>query len=450
MDLLHQFFAETKEVRNFSFDKLQIVFILDGLDECRLPFDFHNNEILSDVTEPSSVDTLLTNLIMGNLFPTAKVWITTKPEAASQILPEYINMVTEVRGFTERKIDEYFRKKFRKKELASRIISHVKASQILHIMCRIPVLCWITATVLEDILKTNERREQPKTLTEMYIHFLLVQIKLANVKYYGKAENDPICIKGTSKTILSLGKLAFEQLQEGNLIFYEADLKECGIDVGAASEFTQIIKENAAFNQDKLFSFVHLSVQEFLAAFYVIVSFINSGVNPLSQEQSSVDKDQHAVNCLFQSAVDKALQTPNGHLDLFLCFLVGLSLHTHHALLQDLTRQSGSSSENNQDTIQHIRRRIRQKPSPERCISLFGCLNELKDHSLLEEIQQFLSTGCLSSKKLSSAQWSTLVFIVLSSETELNVFDLKKFSASEESLLNLLPLVQASRLSLCV
>ncbi|XP_028266986.1 NACHT, LRR and PYD domains-containing protein 3-like isoform X2 [Parambassis ranga] len=449
MDLLHQFFAETKEVR--SFDKLQIVFILDGLDECRLPLDFHNNEILSDVTELSSVDALLTNLIMGKLFPTASVWITTKPEAASQILPEYINMVTEVRGFTDMKIDEYFRKRFRNKELASSIISHVKASQSLHIMCRIPVLCWITATVLEDMFKTNERREQPKTLTEMYIHFLLVQIKLANVKYYGKAETDPTCIKGTSKTILSLGKLAFEQLQKGSLIFYEADLKECGIDVGAASEFPRIIKENAAFNQDKLFSFIHLSVQEFLAAFHVIVSFIKSGVNPLSQEQSqpsSVDKDQSAVKGLFQSAVDHALQNPNGHLDLFLCFLVGLSLHTHQALLQNLTRQLGSSLESNQDTVQYIRKRIREKPSPERCISLFCCLNELKDHSLLEEIQQSLRTGRLSSEKLSSAQWSTLVFIILSSETELNMFDLKKFSASEESLLNLLPLVQASRLSL--
>ncbi|XP_031727005.1 NACHT, LRR and PYD domains-containing protein 12-like [Anarrhichthys ocellatus] len=452
VELLHHFFAETKEAGICGFDKLQLVFILDGLDECRLPLDFHN-AFLTDVTDSALVDVLLTNLIMGKLFPSSCLWLTTTHEATSQIPPGFIDMVTEVRGFSDPKKDEYFRWGFRNKELASRIITHIKASKSLHIMCHIPVLCWITATVLEDLLKTTERGELPKTLTEMYIHFLLEQSKLANAKYHEGAETDPLWNTET----MSLGKLAFEQLQKGHLIFYEADLKECGIDIKAASVYssvlTQIFKEDRGLNQDKRFCFDHLSFQEFLAALHVIVSFISYGVNVLSEDQptsqqSALITGQSAVNQLFQSAVNKALQSPNGHLDLFLRFLVGLSLQTNQALLQGLLNQSGSSLQSNQDTVQYVKEMIRKNPSPERRINLFHCLNELRDHSLLEEIQQYLSSECLSTDKLSPAQWSALVFILLSSESKLDVFDLKKFSGSEESLLKLLPVLQASSLSL--
>ncbi|XP_073350166.1 NACHT, LRR and PYD domains-containing protein 3-like [Pagrus major] len=429
------------------------MFILDGLDECQLALDFHNNDILTDVTDSASVDVLLTNLIMGKLFPSAFVWITTTPEAAGRIPRESIDIVTEVRGFTDQKKEEYIRKRFRNKELASRIISHIKTSRSLHIMCHIPVFSWITATVLEDMLKTDDRGELPKTLTEMYTHFLVVQSKLANVKDHGRAETDPIWNTETSTMILSLGKLAFEQLQKGNLIFYEADLVECGIDIRAASEYSEVIseifKEDHGLNQDRRFFFVHLSFQEFLAAVHVIVSFINSGINLLSEEQSTSKQsvlitEQSAVNQLYQSAVNKTLQSTNGHLDLFLRFLSGLSLQNNQELLQDLLKQSGSSLQNNQDTVQYIKKKIMENPCPERCINLFHCLNELKDQSLVEEIQQYLSSGCLSSDKLSPAQWSALVFILLSSENEFEVFDLKKFSASEEGFLRLLPVLQAS------
>ncbi|XP_045915865.1 protein NLRC3-like [Micropterus dolomieu] len=456
VELVHHFFTETKEAGMCSFEEFQVVFIFDGLDECRLPLDFHNNEVLTDVTESTSVDVLLTNLIRGNLLPSARLWITTRPAAANQIPPECVDMVTEVRGFTDPQKEEYFRKRFRDEEQASRIISHIKTSQSLHIMCHIPVFCWITATVLEEVLKTREGGELPKTLTEMYIHFLVVQSKLKNVKYDGGAETDPHWSPKSRKMIESLGKLAFEQLQKGNLIFYETDLTECGIDIRAASVysgvFTQIFKEESGLYQDKVFCFVHLSVQEFLAALHVHLTFINSGVNLLAEEQitsqqSKVFRDKPKLKLLHQSAVDEALQSPNGHLDLFLRFLLGLSLQTNQTLLRGVLTQTGSSSKTYQKTVEYIKKKISENLSPERSINLFHCLNELNDRSLVEEIQQSLSSGSLSTDELSPAQWSALVYILLSSEKDLDVFDLKKYSASEEALLRLLPVVKASKKS---
>uniref|UniRef100_A0A665T267 NACHT domain-containing protein n=1 Tax=Echeneis naucrates TaxID=173247 RepID=A0A665T267_ECHNA len=428
VELVHLFFTETKEAGMCSFDHFQVVFIFDGLDECRLPLDFHNTEVLTDPTESTSVDVLLTNLIRGKLLPSARLWITTRPAAANQIPPQCVDMVTEVRGFNDPQKEEYFRKRFRHEEQASRIISHIKTSRSLHIMCHIPVFCWITATVLEEVLKTREGGDLPKTLTEMYIHFLVVQSKVKKVKYDGGAESDPHWSPETRKMIESLGKVAFEQLQKGNLIFYESDLTECGIDIRAASVYsgvlTQIFKEETGLYQDKVFCFVHLSVQEFLAALH--------------------------------SAVNEALQSPHGHLDLFLRFLLGLSLQTNQTLLRGLVTQTGSSSETNQKTVQYIKTKISESLSPEKSINLFHCLNELNDGSLVEEIQQSLRSGRLSTDKLSPAQWSALVFILLSSEKDLDVFDLKKYSASEEALLRLLPVVKASNkvlikniLSLC-
>ncbi|XP_029902338.1 NLR family CARD domain-containing protein 3-like [Myripristis murdjan] len=455
VELLHHFYTETKEAGIRKFEQFQVVLIFDGLDECRLPLDFKNNQILTDVTESTSVGVLLTNLIKGKLLPSARLWITTRPAAANQIPPECVDMVTEVRGFTDPQKEEYFRKRFRDEEQAGRIISHIKTSQSLHIMCHIPVFCWITATVLEDMLKTSEGGDLPKTLTEMYIHFQLVQSKVQNIKYHGRAETDPL--RTPEEMILSLGKLAFEQLEKGNLIFYEEDLTECGIDIKAASVysgvFTQIFKEERGLYQDKVFCFVHLSIQEFLAALYVFLTFINSGVNLLSEQQStsrcfSVFNKKSKLKHLLHNAVDKSLQSPNGHLDLFLRFLLGLSVETNQSLLQGLLTQTGSSSQTNKKTVQYIKEKIREDPSPERSINLFHCLNELNDNSLVEEIQQYLTSESLSTENLSPAQWSALVFILLSSEEKLNVFDLKKYSASEDVFLRLLPVVKASKISL--
>ncbi|XP_030014082.1 protein NLRC3-like [Sphaeramia orbicularis] len=455
VELVHQFFTETKEAGIWIFEDFQVVFILDGLDECRPPLDFNKTQILTDVTESTSVDVLLMNLIRGNLLPSARLWITTRPAAANQIPAQCVDMVTEVTGFTDPQKEEYFRKRFRDEEQTNTIISHIKTSRSVHIMCHIPVFCWITATVLEDLLKTTEGGELPKTLTEMYIHFLVVQTKVKNIKYDGRSETDPHWNKKTRKMIKSLGKLAFEQLKKGNLIFYESDLKESGIDIRSASVysgvFTQVFKEEKGLYQDKVFCFIHLTVQEFVAALHVHQTFTHTGVNLLS-EQTSVWSKLFKVTCqpaqFYQTAVDQALQSPNGHLDLFLRFLLGLSLPTNESLLRDLLTQTGRSSETNQETANYIREKISENLSAEKSINLFHCLNELNERSLVDQIQQSLRSGRLSTENLSPAQWSALAFILLSSEKDLDVFDLNKYSGSDEVLLRLLPLAKASNKTL--
>ncbi|XP_073349977.1 NACHT, LRR and PYD domains-containing protein 3-like [Pagrus major] len=469
-ELIHECIRETKDIReedlndiftklqgsgntNYDKSKFKLLFVLDGLDESRLQLDFTSNKNPTiDVTQAVGVEVLLTSLIKGELLPSARLWITTRPAAANQIPLDFIDIMTEVRGFTDPQKEEYFRKRFRDEEVANRILCHVKTSQSLHIMCHIPVFCWITATVLEDMLKTSDKEELPKSLTELYTEFLVFQIRQTKMKY---------STEKSIQYIQSLAKLAFHQLEKGNLIFYERDLKESGIDFNEASVysgvFTQIFKKEHHCkknkDEDKMFSFVHLSIQEFLAAVYVVQSLINKNKNVMAKQQHKFQSVQMffskpSVAQVQRMAIDKALQSLDGHLDMFLRFLLGLFLETNQNSLQDLLKQTISTSEANQETVQYIKKKIREDSSAERCINLFHCLNELKDHSLVEEIQHYLTSGSLSTYKLSQAQWSALVFILMTSVKDLDVFDLRKYAASERGLLRLLPVVKKAHVFL--
>nr|XP_055060313.1 NACHT, LRR and PYD domains-containing protein 12-like isoform X2 [Misgurnus anguillicaudatus] len=451
LDLLHVFFPQTKEMEIFS-DEYKVLFIFDGLDECRLSLDFHSSVRLCDVSESTSVDVILTNLIKGNLFPSALIWITSRPAAADLIPSECVDRVTEVRGFSDPQKEEYFRKTISNESLSDQIISHLKSSRSLYIMCHIPVFCWISVTVLERMMSEAKSQEIPKTLTEMYTHFLIIQTNIKHQKDYEKKVKD-------EDMIFKLGKLAFEQLVKGNLIFYDEDLRDCGIDVAEASVYsglcTQIFREEFGLYQGKVYCFVHLSIQEHLAALYVLYSFLYKTdlLNEYLPSEYANEFIYDTISDLHQRAVDKSLQSENGYLDLFLRFLLGLSLESNQKLLQDLLKHKEKISWSKEKTVDYIKTRIEINPKPNKSINLFHSLNELGDQSLVNEVQKYIQSGNLSNKKISSSQWSAVVFILLTSE-QLDVFELRKYTnrdfnkdhmTSDEVLQKLLPVVEASR-----
>uniref|UniRef100_A0A3Q3N0H2 Uncharacterized protein n=1 Tax=Mastacembelus armatus TaxID=205130 RepID=A0A3Q3N0H2_9TELE len=312
-------------------------------------------------------------------------------------------------------------------------------------MCHIPMFCWISATVLESLLANTQENKLPRTVTEMYMHFLIIQTQRKREKRYQKEETD-------KDLIMKLGKLAFEQLQKGNLIFSKEDLQDCKIDLEQAAVYsgvcTQVIrKEHGLYRQD-CYSFIHLTVQEFLAALYVLETFTESRDNLLASRTSvrvASEKGNIPIILLHKDAVNMTLDGNYGQWDLFLRFLLGLSQDKNRKLLQKIGF-TPSQSQSNKETIIYIHEKIKKLSYTDKSINLFYCLNELGDQSLVEQVQKYQSSGDVS--KISPSHWSALAFVLLVSDENLDVFDLKDYDRSDAVLERLVPVLKAAKTAL--
>ncbi|XP_041961471.1 NACHT, LRR and PYD domains-containing protein 3-like isoform X2 [Alosa sapidissima] len=489
-ELLLDFHPALEEVTNPNmFNKSKIILIFDGLDESKL--SLKGNREISDPLKSVSVDVLITNLIKGNLLPSALIWITSRPAAVKQIPSTYIDRWTEVQGFNDEQKAEYFRKKIKDEAEADKAITHIKRSKSLYIMCHIPVFCWILVTVLLKMVNHSSRLCLPQTLTEVYIYFLLIETNRKNQKYADGFEPDGHkLLECNSEIILKLSKLAYKELKKRNILFYEKDLKECGIDVNEPSLYsgmcTEFFKSEDVFIKHKVFCFVHLSIQEFLAAFFVFYSYVNKtkeaqnlftaqgdedtdtaiqghisktkafftniarslrgcfrgDLKAPSEDTRKLESGQLSMSAFLQTAVDRSVESEDGHLDLFLRFLLGISLESNQKRLQGLLTNIKSRPDSTKKIAQYVKEILSDDTkSTERCMNLLLCLLELKDDSLQQEIQQYMNSG----KELSPAQCTTLAYIILVSEDAQDEFDLIKYKTTSEGRRRLLMVLRICR-----
>ncbi|XP_067280012.1 NLR family CARD domain-containing protein 3 [Pseudorasbora parva] len=381
LSLVCTFYPEMKEIDTLDFEGCPVMFIFDGLDDTQIPFNFRRTSYWCDGNRSSSVQVLITNLIRGNLLYNAFVWTTSRAGALDVIPPEHVHQLLEVRGFTDEQKEAYFRKTIVDQSLAERVIAHLKSSKTLYIMCHLPLFCWVASKVLQRQFQALPTSAQvPITLTNLYTIMLHHHTKLS----VQKLQNDP-----TEETkdltadqlLIKLAKLSYNMLEKNEFQIEKEHWDEVGLPESypamACTGFcTEFYREKYMIYTEKVSCFAHPTFQEYLAALHVFFCFKKHGKNILEQSKLKVLKVSLAD--LLKSAVDKVLSSKNNNFDIFLRFLLGLSVEANQEMLKNILQISTSSSQNaREETTRYIAKKIKEGHFPEKNENLLRCIDEL-------------------------------------------------------------------------
>uniref|UniRef100_A0A4W3I0D8 NACHT domain-containing protein n=1 Tax=Callorhinchus milii TaxID=7868 RepID=A0A4W3I0D8_CALMI len=280
-----------------------LLFIFDGLDEFRATIDFGDNQSDTDpqrsCTDPKfyfKVSDIVRSLIQQKLLPGCSVLVTSRPTATHLLAKAQVSVWAEILGFVGEERKEYFHKFFEDQGMAAAVYSHVEENELLLTMCYNPSYCWILALTLGPFftLKQSNKHPVPKTVTQLFSHYIYHILTHHSVK-----------IENLRDVILKIGNMAFTGVSHRNIIFNTEDLIKYDLQLSQfLSSFLMEIVERESSERSVVYTFPHLSIQEFAAA---LAQF-------LSPHPRTIRK------CLARA--DRA---KNGRFEIFLRFVAGLT-----------------------------------------------------------------------------------------------------------------------------
>ncbi|XP_042202104.1 NACHT, LRR and PYD domains-containing protein 3-like [Callorhinchus milii] len=242
-----------------------LLFIFDGLDEFRARIDFadsrRDTEPQRRCTDPEflcDVSDIVYSLIQKKLLPGCSVLVTSRPTALHLLAKAQVSVWAEILGFVGEERREYFHKFFEDQEVAAAVYSHVEENELLLTMCYNPSYCWILALSLGPFFtrKHSNKQRVPKTVTQLFSYYI-----------YNILSHHSVKMESPRDVMLKIGEMAFTGVSQRNIVFNEEDLIKYNLQPSQfLSGFLMELVERESSEHSVVYTFPHLTIQEFVAA----------------------------------------------------------------------------------------------------------------------------------------------------------------------------------------
>ncbi|XP_077618668.1 NLR family CARD domain-containing protein 3 isoform X1 [Crocuta crocuta] len=377
--------------------------ILDGLDECKTTLDFSNTVACTDPRKEMQVDHLVTNIIRGNLFPEVSVWVTSRPSMAGQIPGGLVDRMTEIRGFDEGEIQACLEEMFPEDHtLSDWVLRQVQADRALYLMCTVPAFCQLAGSALGHLRHSRPGPQDsgqwtPRTLCELYAWYFRMALG-GDGQEKGKASpRIEQAAHSSRKVVGTLGRLAFHGLVRKKYVFYEQDLKAFGVDLALLQGSLRgcLLQREETLAALPAYCFLHLSLQEFLAAAYYYGA-AKRAIFDLFTE-GGVSWPRLGFLTHFRSAAQRAMQAEDGRLDVFLRFLSGLLSPRVNALLAGSLTVQGEHRGYRAQAAELLQGCLVPDAAVcARAVNVLHCLHELQHTELACGVEEAMRSGGLA------------------------------------------------------
>ncbi|CAK6967311.1 protein NLRC3 [Scomber scombrus] len=384
IEMIGYYYPQCKDMKFLEEEGCKFLIIMDSFDCYQAALDWENAPVITDIHTKANPDVLVVNIFRGTVLRGARVWVLGRRAAVSQIPSKFIDLFTEIQGFSDEMKDEYLTKRFTDKRLAAKIVAHYKRLPSVIMLTRQPFICWMVAAIYPRQFRNPDYGSNPPRLTPFYINIMIVQMNRRLQFYYGKGDHDLKWTDEDKFLLTRMGKMSLKMLEKNTSVFYEEDVKEFGLKLTEVTVLSGLCTElPTAADGKRMFSFIHVTLQEYMAAMYVFTMFRTDGKNVLESGMhipkifAAKDQTKSPVG-MVHCALERTFTAPLGHFDLFLRFLCGmLSPQCHEEQLSGCLYCHHAPKVGGLEEVQRLLEKKIQTAPADRVENLKECLREL-------------------------------------------------------------------------